>query len=447
VDEDIGGNGTPPGFAAVAHELAAEYDERAGVQVNGKRKRPAGAAEGTGDQQVTGGDHQEPLEPADGTTPPSPCPLPRATHDPTWILSLARHPRCHVAGAAAPPSVAEALVSSAQRILAFPGGNYTPSPPPPLLTQLTDFDLIVARDAVWQAAAAAEPKPSGSARYRLLAWVVADARGAAQPLAPPTALKVGKRLEAQALKTRGDYGAQRSCARHEAAADASLAAGLPAVLAAVDEAERLAMQAARLEVYVGFHELEVAAPAATAPEPAEPQLSRVERAKLVVQAAHEAKMEAATQQQLAELPDIPLALAGALGPDGVQVLWDHAVDTFVDSTHADVYVWTEALPSLVRKLLADAANAMHDHERELEKAQMGAGDLAYAQEKAERASKKMIEYADEVDAMEETHATEIARLQGELREAKGREEALQGVIAQWMHAQGVQSVDRGRAEP
>ena len=414
----------------------------ADVHVNGKRKRPAGAAEGTGDQQVTGGDHQEPLEPAHGTTAPSPCPLPRATHDPTWILSLARRPRFHVAGAAAPPSVAEALVSCAQRILAFPGGNFTPTPAPPLLTQLTDFDLIVAKDAVWQAAAAAEPKPSGSARYRLLAWVVADARGAAQSLAPPTALKVGKRLEAQALKARGDFGEQRSCARHEVAADASLAGGLPATLAAIDEAERLAMEKARHEVYVGFHELEVkveeSAPAA-APEP---QLSRVESAKLAGQAAHEAAMEEAMQWRLAELPDIPPSLAAELGPDGVQVMWDHAVDTYSGGT-----AWAEVLPSLVRKLLCDAANAAYDHERELDKARMGGDDLAFAQKQAADASAKMVAYAEEVDAMEEAHANEIAHLRGELREAraeaKGREEALQGVIAQWMSARRVLGVDGG----
>ena len=341
--------------------------------------------------------------------------------------------------------MAKALVTSAERILACPQSTYTPSPPPPLLTQLTDFDLIVAKDAVWQAAAAAQPQPSSSARYRLLAWVVADARGAAQPLAPPTALKVGKRLEAQALKARGDFSAQRTCARQEVAADASLAPGLSRCLAAIDEAERLAMEKARREVYVGFHELEVAATAPAEPQ-LKPQLSRVECAKL----AAAAEMEAATQQQLAELPDIPTSLACALGPDGVQVLWDHAVDTFAYATDAD-NVWTDALPSLVRKLLSKAADVAYDHEQELEKAQIGADCLAYETARAERATKKMLEYGSEVDAMEEAHAAEIARLQGELREAravaKGREEALQGVIAQWMSAQGVQRDHGSRAEP
>ena len=42
--------------------------------------------------------------------------------------------------------------------------------------------------------------------------------------------------------------------------------------------------------------------------------------------------------------------------------------------------------------------------------------------------------------MEAAHADEVVRLQGELNKSKGREEALQGVIAQWMSVQGVQRV-------
>jgi hypothetical protein len=73
-----------------------------------------------------------------------------------------------------------------------------------LLTKLTDHDLMVARAAVWRVAADQEPPPSGLARYRLLAWTVAAARGALQPLPKPTAEKVGKRLEAQAKEVAGE---------------------------------------------------------------------------------------------------------------------------------------------------------------------------------------------------------------------------------------------------
>ena len=98
------------------------------------------------------------------------------------------------------PELQQALESMARRILPFVGGDFEPSPPPMLLKKLTDHDLMVARAAVWRVAADQEPPPSGLARYRLLAWTVADARGALQPLPKPTAEKVGKRLEAQALK-------------------------------------------------------------------------------------------------------------------------------------------------------------------------------------------------------------------------------------------------------
>ena len=102
----------------------------------------------------------------------------------------------YAAGAAVPPSSAEALKQMATRIVAFKEGDFSPSPPPYLLDKLTDYDLIVAVDAVWLVAAEQQPPPSGKARYRLLAWTVADARGAAEPLSKGTAEKVGKRLEA-----------------------------------------------------------------------------------------------------------------------------------------------------------------------------------------------------------------------------------------------------------
>ena len=208
------------------------------------------------------------------------------------------------------------------------------------------------------------------------------------------------------------------------------------------------MEAARSEVYVGFHELDAPAVAPEVPAAApEPELSRLERAKL----AGEAEMAAATQRQLAELPDIPPSLATALGPDAVQVLWDHAVDTFVycGPGHGGAEdVWSSALPSLVCKLVRDATWAAYDHEQELAHQQQ---ELAHQQQTAERtaerASKKMVEYAYEVDAMEDEHEKEVARLQGELREAKGREDALQGVVAQWMGAHGVERGHGSGAEP
>ena len=59
-------------------------------------------------------------------------------------------------------------------------GSFTPAPPPALLDKITDMLLVVASDAV-SAVGAEEPALSGNATFRLLAWTVADARGANLP--------------------------------------------------------------------------------------------------------------------------------------------------------------------------------------------------------------------------------------------------------------------------
>ena len=97
----------------------------------------------------------------------------------------------------------------------------------------------------------------------MLAWLVADARGATVPLDKALAETVGKRLDRQAQKVRDNCIAAReravqlrTDARAAAAADPSLAAGLPDQTAAIDEEERLALSHPLHEIYVGFHELE-----------------------------------------------------------------------------------------------------------------------------------------------------------------------------------------------
>ena len=74
---------------------------------------------------------------------------------------------------------AEAFLKLAERIMTFPDGNFEPSPPPQLLSKLTDEDLVLAADAVEAVAAKQQARPTGRALFRLLAWTVADARGAA----------------------------------------------------------------------------------------------------------------------------------------------------------------------------------------------------------------------------------------------------------------------------
>ena len=86
------------------------------------------------------------------------------------------------------------LLERARRILASEEGNFTPSPPPALLDSITDELLVVASDTVAAVATQAPTKPSGKAKLRLLAWLVADARGADTPLEKALAETVGKRL-------------------------------------------------------------------------------------------------------------------------------------------------------------------------------------------------------------------------------------------------------------
>ena len=42
----------------------------------------------------------------------------------------------------------DAFLKLAERLVAFPDGDFKPSPPPQLLSKLTDEDLVVAADAV-----------------------------------------------------------------------------------------------------------------------------------------------------------------------------------------------------------------------------------------------------------------------------------------------------------
>ena len=147
-----------------------------------------------------------------------------------------------------------------------------------ILSKITDADLVVADDAV--GAAALDARLGVNDRSRLMAWVVADARGATLVMGKADALTVGKRLERQASKVRG----ARECLVAEAKEDIRVAmagenlteldprdvpvleAGMEASLAAL-----CAKQAA--EVYVGFTELVNLLPAAappTLPAPAAP---------------------------------------------------------------------------------------------------------------------------------------------------------------------------------
>jgi hypothetical protein len=127
---------------------------------------------------------------------------------------------------------------------------------------ITDGLLVVAVDVVAAVAADARPALSGKKQLRLLAWMLADARGAQTPMEKALAETVGKRLERQAQRVRPMLEAAAEAAAEAAQAARAAVASDPemestltqqlcqADSAAFDEHERL-----RDEVYVGFNEL------------------------------------------------------------------------------------------------------------------------------------------------------------------------------------------------
>jgi hypothetical protein len=378
---------------AAAHEpLAARSDALSAPAVRSSRKRPAAALEGDNEQQVSSGDQQKAAEPAGGTI--APCPPPRRQpvrrllHD----SALSSNGCSRAPGTAEVPELQQALESTARRILPFTECDFEPSPPPMLLKALSDHDLVVARAAVWRVAAEQEPPPSGLARFRLLAWTVADARGALLPLPKRTAEKAGKRLEAQALNVLSSTEDKARCARLEAmgaaAADAALRPGLEAELAAIDEALQLAVEASKLEEYVGFYELVPPPPPPPPPQPPPqpepppprsqsdvPEAGSVPAASPATETkpAHRAcpsregrvvqfpwllEMDVKTREPVPIPPD----LAAALGPEAVQVF---LAEQSGYGYGASATWWSVALPHFAKRLLDKLAEEREDHRAEL----------------------------------------------------------------------------------
>ena len=239
----------------------------------------------------------------------------------------------------------EAFLKLAARIVTFTGGDFEPSPPPQLLSKLTDEDLVLAVDAVEAVAAKQQQRPTGKAQFRLLAWTVADARGAATPLEKAAAETVGKRLDRQAKKVRGDL---ESCElayreRRLIASDVDHAS--------MDAAFRLEIETLRSEVYIGFHELELA----VAEDAAAAALPAALAAALQV-------ADAPSLHPSQPLPEIPPDLARSLGTTGVQYLWEHAIYTewatrvtFLGPRDRKSEEWRDLVPRALTKLLSDAA--------------------------------------------------------------------------------------------
>jgi hypothetical protein len=102
--------------------------------------------------------------------------------------------------------VVEELQRRTQSIRKFPVGTHTPHQEPRLLRELTDELLVTSSDAASRVGAE-PPALQANPIYRLLAWLVADACGAATPMDSALALTVGKRLDRRALTVRAQLAA------------------------------------------------------------------------------------------------------------------------------------------------------------------------------------------------------------------------------------------------
>jgi hypothetical protein len=310
-----------------------------------------------------------------------------------------------------------------------------PSAPPALLTSLTDHLLVVASDAIKAVASSEEHDPpvSGKDMYRLLAWVLADARGATETLDKALAETVGKRLDRQAQKVRNECASVRSravrareFARKLALEDAALAATLEADLDASREVERGELEMPVGEVYIGFHELESllapqAPPAPGYDDDETDELQKRKKRRLDITDFEDFLRAEGIKfpihmiaQQDRESGAIPPDLGKALGPDATQALWAELEHMHLDSESW----WSCGLPLYTRQLLQEKVRDDGYHAEDIEASE------ARVKEAHEEAARQREEDFSTISALED----EIEELRGQLREAKGREDALHGVI-------------------
>lgn len=323
--------------------------------------------------------------------------------------------------------VKEALLVMARRIVAYPAGNFAPSAPPRVLETITDANLDVAFEVAATVGAEATPKLSGSAEQRLLAWLVADARGATVVLDPPSAERVGKRLKKQALKVRADVAdvpqwAEDERARVRAAANASpaLRPQLRADLAAIDAAEQRKLQAPQEEIYVGFHELDQLELRAT---PADGGPDGSLRAPWALEP---------------EPPSIPIPpdLAALLGDDGCRAALASR-ESLGPILCAEDW-WTLGLPHTVGDLMMKLRSAE--------------GRVAELEDRTRRGLQSLTSIQQEVTAAlfelgaREELERENTRLRAEVQVAQGTEEALHEVIRRLSSGSRVLSWPGGRVQ-
>jgi hypothetical protein len=325
--------------------------------------------------------------------------------------------------------VSRGLRALAKRWLSFAEGVFLPSPPPALLDKLTDELLVVASDAVRDEAAECTAQNglgpiSGKAQLRLLAWVVADARGAVTPLDKALAETVGKRLDRQAQKVRSDMARASERAEYSRAyVRTELPAELHAAkLANIDAEEQHQLEKPRAEIYVGFHELDSLLPRPMELLPSTPTFDAdavADDGELKIPGVRYPWLPtdlggvepAVTAEYRPEDGTIPPDLAQVLGRDGTQFLGEYCGSM----GHIGEEWWQFGLPCLAKHLMRERTELAQWHDEDQ--------DLLEAQ--ATEMRKLRCARSAEADAA----ADEIERLEGELREAKAREEALKGVLA------------------
>jgi hypothetical protein len=116
-------------------------------------------------------------------------------------------------------------------------------------------------------------------------------------------------------------------------------------IAAVDVEERSRLEALRAEVYVGFHELNALLP------DAEEEAEKDPEHPVLAAALQTAEAQLKRQSAPASLPAIPPDLARRLGPEGVQYIWDHALDNKIYPRRSED--WHIHLPYMIQNLLLE----------------------------------------------------------------------------------------------
>ena len=112
-------------------------------------------------------------------------------------------------------------------------------------------------DAVDAVANATGKTSLGRPEFRLLGWVVAEARGVRSPFDSETAELVGRRFNTHVRLVRkaieaasSNAEAARLAAKAAAGTDEALAATLESVLAGIDEVEQRAVEHPDVEIYI-----------------------------------------------------------------------------------------------------------------------------------------------------------------------------------------------------